>query len=147
MYDIVTIEPEDRVVQTAYNNVIGGHLGVLPNPNGNYRLVVPGAVHTQGNGGTGSAVLVVVGHGSANSLSGAANWAAYVEEVGRDRVNWGEKTSVYLLACSTAAPDGNAFLHGNFAGSVRHAFGNNVTVWAASTAVGAGTLSGDWVRL
>jgi len=146
MYDIVTMEPADPVVQLAYNNVIGGHLGVLPNPNGNYRFVAPGADHTQGNGGAGT-ILAIVGHGSANSLSGCANWAAYADDVGHARVNWGEKTSVYLLACSTAAPDGNAFLHGNFAGSVRQAFGHNVTVWAASTPVGAGTLAADWVRL
>jgi hypothetical protein len=144
MYDIVTHEPEDHVVETAYNSIIGGH-GAIPGPTGGYRLIVPGNTHAHGDGGAHSATLVVVGHGNVNSLSGYANWAAYQKNVNQ-HVNWAEKTHVYLAACSVNAPDGTAFLHGNFARSVKAAFPHAI-VWASSSNVTARTQAGDWHQL
>lgn len=144
MFDIVTLEPEDGVVMSAINAIVDGQ-GAIPGPKRNYRLVVPGALRVEGNGGTGSSVLVVVGHASANVLSGCKSWAAFRQDVG-DVVPWAEKTSVYLAACSTAGDDGRQFLHGNIANEVKAAF-PNATVWASSSNVSAGTQSGDWQKL
>ncbi len=142
MYDIVTLEPEDPVVMTAVNAIRTGQ-GAIPGPNGNYRFIVPGDVHVEGNGGVNSHVLVVVAHGNANSLSGRPTWAQYRGDVGHGAVNWGNKTHVYIAACSVAQGGGQAFLHGNIANEVA-AFFPNATVWASSSNVSANTQNGDW---
>lgn len=144
MFDIVTLEPEDAIVMTAINAIVNGK-GAIPSPSGNYRLVVPGDLQVEGDGGTGSKVLVVVAHGSVNSLSGYPTWAAFRDEVG-NRVPWTEKTTVYLAACSNAGEDGTQFLHGSIANEVKAAF-PGATVWASSSDVSADTQSGDWHKL
>ncbi len=147
MYDIVTLEPGDPVVMTAVNAIRVGQ-GAIPGPNGQYRLIVPGGVPFQeGNGGVNSHVLVVVAHGNANSLSGRPTWAQFRNDVGHDAVDWGNKTQVYIAACSAAQGGGQAFLHGNIANEVRAFFPPNVTVWASSNNVDANTQNGDWQQL
>jgi len=143
-YDIVTLEPEDPVVMNAVNAIIKG-TGAIPGPNGNYRFIAGNAVHVEGDGGANSQVLVVVAHGNANSLSGYSSWADFRNSVSVN-VDWANKTTVYLAACSTAGEDGAQFLHGNIANEVKAAF-PNATVWASSSNVGSGTQSGDWHKL
>ena len=142
MYDIVTLEPEDPVVMTAVNAIRNGQ-GAIPGPNGNYRFIVPGNVYVEGDGGVNSHVLVVVAHGNANSLSGRPTWDQFRIDVGHGAVNWGNKTHVYIAACSTAQGGGQAFLHGNIANEV-NAFFPNATVWASDSDVDAHTQNGDW---
>jgi hypothetical protein len=140
MFYIVTTEPEDRVVMNAVNAIRDGE-GAIPGPNGNYKFVVPSATNTTGDGGTGSSTLVIVGHASADSLSGYTTWREYREDIG-DRVDWDEPTRVYIAACSTAG-EGSKFLHGSIAREIAKAF-PKATVWASSTNVSSRTLAGDW---
>ncbi len=146
MYDIVTLEPGDPVVMIAINAIVAGQ-GAIPGPNGHFRVIMPGGMPFQGgDGGVNSHVLVVVAHGNANSLSGRPTWAQFLDDVGHDAVNWGNKTHVYIAACSAAQGGGQAFLHGNIANEVR-AFFPNATVWASSSNVSAITQDGDWQQL
>ena len=144
MYDIVTLEPEDAVVMTAVDAIVQG-AGAIPGPNGNYQFYASGSTEAVGDGGRASTVLVVVGHGGANSLSGRSTWKEYREDVGSS-VPWAEKTRVYLAACSTAGGNGASFLHGNIAQEVKAAF-PNAKVWASSSSVSSRTQSGDWQLL
>ena len=146
MYDIVTLEPGDPVVMIAINAIVAGQ-GAIAGPNGHYRVIMPGNVHVEGDGGVNSHVLVVVAHGNANSLSGRPTWAQFLDDVGHDAVNWGNKTHVYIAACSAAQGGGQAFLHGNIANEVRAFFPPNATVWASSSNVSAITQDGDWQQL
>ena len=128
----------------AVSSIVRGQ-GAIPGPNGNYRFFVPGDQRVEGDGGTMSRVLVVIGHGSPNSLSSCKTWAEYRESVG-ERIDWKDKTTVYLASCSLAGEDGSQFLHGNIANEVKATF-PNATVWASSVNVGSHTQSGDWHRL
>ncbi len=145
MYDIVTLEPDDTVVMDAVNAIIAGK-GAIPGPNGNYQFIAPNDKYRKGDGGRKSQVLVVVAHANPDSLSGCRSWAEFQESVGRDAVEWAQKTTVYLAACSTANEDGTKFLYGNIAREVKKAF-PNATVWASSSNVGSKTQSGDWQKL
>jgi hypothetical protein len=144
MYDIVTLEPEDKDVMTAVNAIIDAE-GAIPGTNGNYRFFVPGAVSVEGDGGANSHVLVVVAHGNVNSLSGHKSWADFQNSV-PEGVDWANVTTIYIAACSVAGEDGTAFLNGNIANEVKAAF-SNATVWASSSDVNSGTLAGDWHML
>ena len=145
MYDIVTLESADQTVTTAVNAITKGQ-GYIPAPNGHYRFIATNAVHVEGNGGTNKEVLVVVGHGNTNSLSGHMTWADFRHSVTAN-VDWiSNKTTVYLAACSTNKDDGTAFLHGNIAREVKSAF-PHATVWASSSNVTAKTQAGDWHKL
>jgi hypothetical protein len=139
MYYIVTTEPDDRVVKNAVNSIRDGQ-GAIPGPNGNYTFVVPSDTYTEGDGGTGSATLVIVGHASADALSRCTTWRQYREAIG-DR-DWGDPTRIYIAACSTAG-DGSKFLHGSIAREIAKAF-PRATVWASRTNVGSRTQAGDW---
>lgn len=145
MYDILTLEPEDKVVIRAVNALIAGRT-TLTHPAGNYRLLTPGGTHVEGDGGSGVEILVIVGHGSADALSGCASWPKYREHF-EDEVDWDHKSVVYLAACSLSGDGGRAFEHGHFAAGVRKGFPRRVTVWASSTAVRGGDLTGDWEKL
>jgi len=147
MYDIVTLEPEDGAVERGVNAIIKGQ-GTIPDPQGNYRYIVPGSHHVEGDGGTHSHVVVVVGHGTANSISKRNTFAKFREDAG-DVVDWKNATTIVLVPCSTNAEDGTAFLHGNIAHEVKAAC-PHATVWASSTAVTRGSQSGwhaDWHKL
>jgi hypothetical protein len=141
VYDIVTTEPEDRVVIIAVNSIVNGE-GAIPGPDGNYRFAVPGSMRVEGDGGTKSSTLVVVAHASAKSLGGQQTWRSFREALGAD-IRWADVTKVYLAACSTAGEDPSRFLHGSIAAEVKAAF-PHATVWASSTNVGSRTQSGDW---
>jgi hypothetical protein len=141
MFYIVTTEADDRVVENAVNAIRSGE-GAIPGPNGNYKFVTPSATHTEGDGGTSSSTLVIVGHASANALSRCATWGRYREEIG-ERVDWREPTRVYIAACSTAGEGGRKFLHGSIASEIAKSF-PAATVWASSTNVGSRTQAGDW---
>jgi hypothetical protein len=141
VYDIVTTEPEDRVVMIAVNAIVRGE-GAIPGPNGNYRFVVPGDIKVEGDGGTNNSTLVVVAHGSAQSLGGRQTWRSFRETLG-DNISWTDAKKVYLAACSTAGEDPSRFLHGSIAAEVKAAF-PLATVWASSTNVDSRTQSGDW---
>ena len=145
MYDILTLEPDDDVVMRAIKAVIAGR-ATIGGPEGDYRLLTPGDTWVEGDGGTGVEVLVIVGHGNANKLSGCGKWTLFREHFD-GRVDWNHKTEVYLAACSTAGEGGSAFVHGHFAGGVRAAFPTRVRVWASTTAVRGRDLTGDWVQL
>jgi hypothetical protein len=143
MYDIVTLEPEDIAVITAVNAIKDGE-GAIPGPNGNFRLFVPDNIRQEGNGGKSTRTLVIVGHGSANSLSGEKTWRGYRETLPGD---WGyDPDRVYVAACKTAGENGNAFLHGNIAREIKAAY-PNATVWASTSDVTNRTQSGDWEKV
>jgi hypothetical protein len=144
MYDLVTLEPEDRVVMTAVNAIVGGQ-GAIPGPNGNYRFFAVNDVVVEGDGGAASHTLVVVAHGSDNKLSGHRTWAAYRQAV-QGAVDWSNANRVYLAACSVGGDNGNAFVHGNIANEVKSSF-PNATVWASKSNVSSRTQSGDWQML
>lgn len=144
MYDIITTEDYDETVMLAVNAIIKG-VGVVPSTGGNYVFRTPSAARTAGNGGKNTDILVVVGHGSADSLSGMKNWKAYQSEFPNSGISWDTKTAVYVVACSTSG-SGNAFLHGNFARTVKAAF-PRATVWASSSPVNALHLTGNWEKI
>ncbi|WP_020476486.1 hypothetical protein [Zavarzinella formosa] len=144
MYDIVTLEPEDKVVMAAVNAIIAGN-GAIPGPNGNYRFIAPGGTKVAGDGGAKNAVLVVVAHGSPDTLSSCKTWPLYKSDV-TEAVDWAGKTTVFLAACSTAGTDGGKFLHGNIANQVKADF-PKATVWASDCDVTAGTQAGNWHKL
>lgn len=141
MYYVVTTEPEDPVVMVAVNAIVKGE-GAIPGPNGGYKLVVPGSVHTEGDGGVGSATLVIVAHASTTKIGGCRTWAEYRGKFS-DAVDWREPRQVYVAACSTAGEDPSRFVHGSIAGEIKAAF-RWATVWASRTAVSSRTQSGDW---
>jgi hypothetical protein len=147
MFDIVTMQPEDNIVETAINSIIQGK-GVIPSPNGNYRYFAVDTVHTVGDGGAGRQVLVVVGHGSPNTLSGYESWKRFKEDVNSHHKNsdiFGNKKTVYIAACSIGG-EGNQFLYGNIAQEIKNDF-PNATVWVSISKVGSITQSGDWQQL
>jgi len=144
VYDIITTEDDDQTVMAAVDAIIQG-VGVVPATGGNYVFRTPTAARQSGNGGRNENILVVVGHASADRLSGMRNWSAYKSEFPNSGIQWNTKTAVYLVACSTAG-QGNTFLHGNFAGTVKAAFPHAV-VWASESPVNALHLTGSWVRL
>lgn len=144
MYDIVTLEPEDAVVKTAINAIVKGQ-GAIPGPDGNYRFIARNAVLVEGDGGADSAVLVVVGHGDTNRLSGCKTWSEFKGYLGGD-IDWQEKGIVFLAACATAQEGGLQFLHGNIANDIKKNF-PHATVWASASNVSASTQQGDWQKL
>lgn len=146
MFDIVTIEPEDAVVKKAVSTVQTGN-DIVSAPAEGYRYTALSTTLTKGDGGAAKKVLVVIGHAGADTLSGESTWSNYVKKV-TATVDPGwrdDKTSVFLVACSTAAT-GTKFVHGNIATEVKAQF-PNATVWASSTAVSATDLSGDWEKI
>jgi hypothetical protein len=144
MYDIVTIEPEDEIVQRAINCIIGRETNVTYPPKGGYRLIYRNVFHKEGDGGD-SNVLVIVGHGSPNGLSGTKTWRAYCEELTAE-IDWKKgKNSIFIVACS-ANGKGQKFGYGNFAREIKDAY-PKATVWASSSAVDANGLEGDWKTL
>jgi hypothetical protein len=146
MFDIVTCEPEARVVEMAYNTVIHGTSRIVPNPLNNYRFIALGATQTEGNGGNDRSTLVMVGHGDVNGLSGHGNWTAYQEQIG-EGILANEYTQVYIVACNTGAEEcGKLFGYRNWADTVKAAF-PTATVWASATAVNAATLEGTWQQM
>lgn len=149
MFDIVTIEPEDEVVKSAINLIINGKGHPIPSPGGNYRYIAVDAVHMQGNGGASCEILCIVGHADADDLSGEKTWKNYVQAVSAGSTDWkSNKTSVYLVACSTAGTDGTKFLHGNIANEIKSSF-PGAKVWASSTDVGVtdSGFTGEWQKL
>ncbi|CAB3640857.1 hypothetical protein [Trinickia soli] len=145
MFDIITTEPDDSAVQTAINTVAQDKSNVV-SAKGSYVLTTPTASHTEGGGGEDRNVLVIIGHGSANSLSDCQTWACYKKQFSHLNIEWDKKTSVYIVSCSTAGQSYSAFVHGNFAREVKATF-PEATVWASSTPVNARTLEGDWEKL
>lgn len=144
MYDIVTLEPNDQVVQIAQQTVIQGQNDIINGPGGNYRLITPAGVVQFGNGGAGVNTLVVIGHGGVNTLSTHPTWNAYVAALpGGNGVAAGPWTTIWLVSCGVGAQGGNAFAFGNFANGVRAAF-PNARVWASAVAVNAHNLLGEW---
>lgn len=151
MYDIITTTPEDQVVKVAINTIVEGKVGIVPPPAGNYILTVGhNTPHKEGNGGEHQKILVIVGHGSPTGLSGIKTWSLYKEEF--SSINWKEKSSVYVLACSTAGdPDpkkDTPFLYQHFAEQVKKDKDlHQATVWASSSAVHGGALTGEWQKI
>lgn len=146
MYDILTFESEDDTVKKAVNAVRKGQSGVTPNPEENYRFIVPSKLYKEGNGGENKSTLVLVGHGSANKLSGQDTWDEYKENF-RDYIGGITYTTIFIVACSTAnEKGGNKFAYQNWAQTLKKAY-PNATVWASSTEVNAETLEGDWVQV
>ena len=144
MYDIVTLEPDDKIVMAAVNAIVKGE-GAIPGPKGNYRFIARNGLYIEGDGGNSCAVLVVVGHGNADSISGCDTWSELKQRVGGD-IDWKGKQTVYIVACSTYGEDGSKFLHGNIASEIKQDF-PNATVWASASAVSSSTQSGDWHKL
>lgn len=146
MYDIITTTPDDKTVMNAVNSIIKGG-GVIPSPGGNYVFSTPNASQQEGNGGTGGHTLVIVGHGSAGSLSGCKDWSTYKSEFSGRDISWNSKTTVYIVACSTAAEGGSDYFnYQNFASTVKKDF-PNATVWASKGNVGSISKNGDWEKI
>ncbi|MGI4764933.1 MAG: hypothetical protein ACRYGP_07685 [Janthinobacterium lividum] len=146
MFDIVTLEPNNAIVMIAVNAIVHGEEGLLPKPNGNYRFFAGStAEHTEGDGGSQQHVVAFVGHGDVNSISGHKKFIEYLGDC-NPKVEWKQAKSVYLVACSTSADDGAAFLHGSIAKDAATRL-SPATVWASPKAVTAKTLSGDWEKV
>lgn len=145
MFDIITIEPDDSVVMAAVNTITQGK-AVIAQPKDGFRVFARDAVHVEGKGGS-SNILIIVGHASADSLSGSKTWQGFAQQVTATAdPNWNaDKSSVFIAACSTAG-SGTKFGYGNFANEIKAAFPHAV-VWASKTAVYATDLSGDWVQV
>ncbi len=126
------------------NAIIKGSTTV-PGPKQGYRLFVPGNMSLKGNGGASQGIVVVVGHGSVNNLSGFSTWKAYQDDVS-DKVDWASAETIYIVSCSTAGEGGNRFAYGNIASEVCSAFAKKA-IWASKSAVTAKTGEGDWVKL
>jgi hypothetical protein len=112
-----------------------------------YRYIAVNADTVVDKGGSGSNVLVIVGHAGPDTLSGEKTWKGFVQQVTANvdpdwRTN---KKTVYLVACSTAGK-GTKFVYGNIAREIKEQF-PNATVWASSTAVSATDLTGDWTKV
>ncbi|MBC1239128.1 hypothetical protein [Nostoc sp. 2RC] len=147
MYDIITTESEDTAVNQAVNSVIQGNVGVITSPNGHYRFITPSNTLLEGNGGQDQEVLVIVGHGSGDSLSGFKVWSRYKDDFKTQDLDWKTKKIVYILACSTASDEQQAYLgYKNFAETVKKDF-PEATVWAASSSVSSQTLLGNWQKV
>lgn len=143
MFDIVTITPEDDAVEIAVDALMNRKTKIV-NPTKGFRFVTHNSAQEIDGGGS-EQILVIVGHGSANSLSGCKTWAEYQSNVCSD-VNWkSDKKSVYIVACSTA-DDGEKFFYQNIADEIKKRF-FGAKVWASSTVVNAKDLSGDWVAV
>jgi len=147
MFDIITTEPEDSAVKMAVNVITTNPKAMISVPHSGFRYIAINAQHTEGDGGSGKDVLVVVGHAGPDSISGASTWSAYVQEVtAKVDPDWRKnKKTVYLVACSTAG-SGQKFLYQHIAQEVKNAF-PGATVWASTTAVSARDLSGDWIQV
>lgn len=146
MYDIITAESSDDAVMTAVNSIIKGG-GVIPSPGGNYVFSVTNASHKEGDGGTGVHTLVIVGHGLAGELSGCKDWSTYKSEFSSVDISWKDKTTVYIVACSTAKEGvSNYFNYKSFASTVKKDF-SGATVWASKGDVKALDQSGDWEKI
>ncbi len=146
MFDIVTIEPDDETVKKALKTVQDGN-NIVSAPKAGYRYTALNATAMSGDGGTATKVLVVIGHAGPDTLSGETSWSNYVKKV-TATVDPGwrdDKTTVYLVACSTAAT-GTKFAYKNISDEVKAQF-PNATVWASSTVVSATDLSGDWEKI
>lgn len=139
MYDILTLEPDDKVVMVAVNSIIKGG-GFVPKPPGNYQFWARNAMKKKGDGGSTSDTAVIVGHANANSISDCKNWSQFQENF--TEVDWGKKTKVYLVACSTNG-EGNKFVYGNIATEIKSNLPNAI-VWASTSPVYADDQSGDW---
>jgi len=144
MYDIATLELDDGIVMVAVNAIINGQTFV-PGPGGNYRLFAVNDKKVIGDGGANRHVLVIVGHGGANELSGCRTWTEFRQSV-TGGVDWSNAATVYVAACSTLGEDGTQFLHGSIANDIKAAF-PGATVWASTSNVRAGDLAGNWERL
>lgn len=145
MFDIVTLEPEDPIVMSAVNGIVGGQEGPLPSPGKNYRLYLGSASSKEGDGGTAKHVVAIVGHGAANVISGHGTFKSYLADCSGE-IDWKNATSIYLVACSTSASDGRAFLTGHIAQEVADTF-PKAAVWASPTAVTAKNQAGDWDKV
>ncbi|HVI07295.1 MAG TPA: hypothetical protein VND65_03270 [Candidatus Binatia bacterium] len=144
MYDIVTLEPEDRKVMTAVSAIINGQGAIPGPPGGHHRFFVPGDVKQEGDGGQAVRTLVIVGHGNANRLSRKETWEAYREDLPGD---WGGNPDrVYIASCRTVADGGRAFVFGNIASQIKAAY-PNARVWASTTNVDAGAQFGNWEEI
>jgi hypothetical protein len=142
MYDIVTLEPDNDEVKTALEKILGGQSDVIPDPKGGYTLFKPNAKPVERNGGGTESVLVIVGHGGPNVLSGKLTWREYKQALPGA---WTERTpkSVWIVSCSTAG-EGHGFLTGNIAREVKRDYPDPISVWASETGVDPEDLTGDW---
>lgn len=143
MYDIVTLEPEDPVVMTAINAIVNNKACIAA-PEGGFRFFAVNAKRAEGDGGANKHVLVVVGHGGLNSLSGYPSWAAFRDSA-PDGVDWAGAAQVYIAACSTLG-DGKQFLYGSIAREIKADF-PDAQVWVSTSNVSGKTLRGDWQML
>ena len=145
MFDIITTQYDNSAVKEAVETVAMGKQGIIE-ANGSYRLTVEGRRHaTEGDGGASRRVLVIVGHGSANGLSGCRTWAEYKIIFG-NLIEWSEKDTVYLVSCRGADESFEALGFGNISREVAKDF-PDATVWASSTPVFVTTLQGTWEKV
>lgn len=79
MFDIITIEPDDSVVMAAVNTITQGK-AIIAKPKDGYRVFARDALHVEGAGGSAD-MLIIVGHASADSLSGCKTWKGFAEQV------------------------------------------------------------------
>lgn len=140
MYEIVTLQSADRVVNTAIEAIVNGE-SHIPQP-AVFRLVTENNVQEIRGAGTAENVLVIVGHANANKLSGYATWRAYCGQLAQAPA--GDYNSVYVVACSTAG-EGDKFGYGNIATEIKAAYAD-ATVWASSTPVTPPDLTGHWEK-
>ncbi|NVD96660.1 hypothetical protein [Massilia sp. BJB1822] len=147
MFDIVTLEPDDAVVAKAIDTIIKVANHTVNAPSDGYRYIAGNTVTVEGDGGSQSNVLVIVGHAGADSLSSKKTWKSYMQAVtAAVDPDWRVgKKSVFLVACSTAG-EGTKFGYGNMATEIKEWF-STATVWAASDPVSAKDLSATWHKL
>lgn len=143
MFDIVTITPEDDAVEIAVDALMNRKAKIV-SPTKGFRFVTHNSAQEIDGGGS-EQILVIVGHGSPDSLSGCKTWAEYKSNVFKSVDCWSDKKSVYVVACSTDS-NSNKFCYRNIADEIKESF-SSATVWASSTPVNAGDLTGNWEKL